>query len=597
MYLTRVSSFIASLAQVFCHDQETNNLNYQEDVRNLQTQVPLAPTATTPLKLTIIPTNVNTDVIKDAVRAARQAGQVQDVLNGTRHRLLEVTNLHSWAGADKRDQNGFTAAFADYTNGRTVYVDSADAFGTPSSISVVESNEQPLPSSEEVAEAAAIAGFGTDALAYATMPPVIENRLANGTSYRIINIMVRAANSTSGGMFRYHVNMNKRTAVRIPPTAHIQGPSPPAWCRVLKKGSNLTETQQGAGAASVVISKGNEILWDLTVVRPTASSGKRGSGIDIRNVKYKGKKVLGQGHLPILNVLYKDNGTGCGPEFRDWQNWEYPFECEGTNVPGTDYLRICNKSPKTIVDVIGDVANPNKEEEGNFKGIAFYATDDAVLIRTQLIAGWYRYTSEWTLCANGTIKPRWGFGGVYDTDNNCVCLQHHHHAYFRFDFDIETPYGNSVHGYNDPALPDQSGRKWHEFLHAAHSPRTSGSNKEWQKQAWRISNQRTGNAYLVRPGPTDANTDPVDTYGLDGVWVVKHDPNFLEDGKDELGRNTKADMDNIMKGSAGRDSTIPGKDVVIWYAAHFMHDEKRESTISDGHKHLFGPDLIPDTWK
>ncbi|KAK5651693.1 hypothetical protein OQA88_11759 [Cercophora sp. LCS_1] len=33
-------------------------------------------------------------------------------------------------------------------------------------------------------------------------------------------------------------------------------------------------------------------------------------------------------------------------------------------------------------------------------------------IRSQLRAGLYRYTGEWTLGANGTIKPRWGFGGT-----------------------------------------------------------------------------------------------------------------------------------------------------------------------------------------
>ena len=131
-----------------------------------------------------------------------------------------------------------------------------------------------------------------------------------------------------------------------------------------------------------------------------------GSGLEVRNVKFKGKTVLGRGHLPILNVKYKEPRTNlnCGPTYRDWQWQEYDFECEGPNVAGTDYLRICNKPPRTIIDI---PINPKEEEKAGFRGIAFYPTEDAVLIRSYLTADWYRYTTEWTLCANGTIKPRW----------------------------------------------------------------------------------------------------------------------------------------------------------------------------------------------
>jgi hypothetical protein len=38
--------------------------------------------------------------------------------------------------------------------------------------------------------------------------------------------------------------------------------------------------------------------------------------------------------------------------------------------------------------------------------VAFYVDGDVMVIRLQLLAGWYRYTSEWLLAENGTTFPR-----------------------------------------------------------------------------------------------------------------------------------------------------------------------------------------------
>ncbi len=46
-------------------------------------------------------------------------------------------------------------------------------------------------------------------------------------------------------------------------------------------------------------------------------------------MKYKGKSVLYQASVPILNVEYEDKTAegSCGPYYCDWQNSEYPLHC------------------------------------------------------------------------------------------------------------------------------------------------------------------------------------------------------------------------------------------------------------------------------
>jgi hypothetical protein len=75
---------------------------------------------------------------------------------------------------------------------------------------------------------------------------------------------------------------------------------------------------------------------------------------------------------------------------------------------------------------------------------------------SEMLAGWYRYVSEWRLHANGTIRPRFGFGA---TTSSCVCVKHYHHAHWRLDFDLRTPGNNTVREFNDPPLV--GGSKWH----------------------------------------------------------------------------------------------------------------------------------------
>ena len=52
----------------------------------------------------------------------------------------------------------------------------------------------------------------------------------------------------------------------------------------------------------MTVKQGSTTVWKFLVVRPAASSGTNGSGVELRYVDYRGKRLLYRAHVPILNV-------------------------------------------------------------------------------------------------------------------------------------------------------------------------------------------------------------------------------------------------------------------------------------------------------
>jgi hypothetical protein len=174
------------------------------------------------------------------------------------------------------------------------------------------------------------------------------------------------------------------------------------------------------GQAWINVWQGDTRLWRFLARRPAGSSGTNGSGIELRYVDYRDKRVLWRAHLPLLNVKY--DGDACGP-YLDWQNEESPFQADGVDlVPG---FRLCNTPAKSILE--------SGSDNGNFTGVAVFVDGQEVVLLSEMEAGWYRYISSWRFHVDGTIRPRFGFSAVRW---HCVCKTHHHHCYWRFDFDI-----------------------------------------------------------------------------------------------------------------------------------------------------------------
>ncbi len=556
-----------------------------------QQQTLLAPSLTVELT----PTLMSATALATAVQRVMQAGQVRDLLTGTNHRLLHVDNLFGSGDSVKRERNSFRAVIADYTNGRTVYASLDDAFGPISELSTEISNVQHNPNGEELIEAAEIAGFDSDAVCLLQMPPIIQEVFANGSTSRVINMLAR--NKDERKFTHVHVDMYKRTATTIREVSHAATTTSAAPACTGVKDTELPFVKKGIpGAAVVRIKQDGLLLWELVVIRPSSSSGTRGSGIELLNVRYRNKLLLKRAHVPILNVNYIDKSRDgfCGAFYRDWQWEEYPFYCEGKDWEDQDKkiipnFRHCTTPSKTLIDRF---PNGTQLDGGNFNGVAFDISNDEVVIRSQLTAGWYRYTSEWRLAANGTIMPRWGFGGVTrSTDDNrgpCVCVQHHHHVYWRFDFDIEVASNNGFKECDKPGTCQD-----------VHFEGRREKGQQPQSRYWEISNKVSGNSFQLKAGKNDGKWNPNPrvgyptedlNYGIGDVWLANLVDEKFDDGMNKLeGRDaTVADFSRIM-GKSG----IAGKDIVVWYSASFMHHQMAEH----GESHVVGPDLVPVKWK
>jgi len=318
---------------------------------------------------------------------------------------------------------------------------------------------------EEISEAGHIAGIRPDESASISMPPFISEDFANGTSHRLLHLVMNSATSSR----LVYVNMNNRT-VTSPPSSEASM----MMCEA-PKSSGQTTIKGVPGTSNLIIQQNGKDIWTFQVTRPAASSGKNGGGIELRDVKYKGKSVLYQASVPILNVQYEQTVPGCGPYYRDWQNSEYPLHCSKSK-DFTPWLRSCKSPATTIVD-------PPNVDGGDFTGVAISIEGQEVVLKSQLQAGWYRYTSQWRFHVDGTLRPRWGFGGVLEGEN-CVCQIHHHHVYWRLDFDIVTAGNNLVREFNNP--PIFPGQNYHDKVYEIKRPTDSSRNRHWEFRAEQV---------------------------------------------------------------------------------------------------------------
>lgn len=496
------------------------------------------------------------------------------LLEGTEHRVLSVRSLpEETKSASSCPDDRFRAVIYDYTNGRTVQVEgelAAIDLESQGDVRVSEFASQPLPSDEEFEAAVDVVMHDREMRreikagaiqTYRPMPPVLDEELPDGRMERVVNVGLRSTGESRSHRF-VGVRMFDREIIRdhpLFPRPDVGECEPPAGV----EGCASTGT---GGQVWVTVTQGGQTVWRFLVLRPAASSGTSGSGVELRFVDYRGRRVLYRGHVPILNVEYSSGGTeiGCGPTYRDWQNQETCFEAPlGFDViPG---YRVCSAPAQTILDTGNDA--------GNFRGVAIYVQGQEVVLVSEMRAGWYRYISEWRLHTNGTIQPRFGFAG---TANPCTCKPHHHHVYWRLDFDIVTAWNNLVEEYNEPPIIGSS--NWHTKTYEIRRPRDAS-----HKRQWRVTNASTGEGYLLKPGPNDGNQT---SYGVGDLWVLRYHWNEIDDG---VGFTTNpalsaAHLDTFRSPA----ELVANTDVVLWYAAHFMHDE----AAGAGGSHWVGPDLV-----
>lgn len=515
-------------------------------------------------------------ILDTAARAVRVHPAVRRMLGNAKHRLLSFELREPPLKSDQPvSPTEFEATFYDYTNNRTIIA--SGSLSDLSRLDVREVAKQPVPNPEEFKDAVRLVErhpeLGPELrerrlVPYPPMPPVVLDRQPDGRSKRELAVGLLPGE----GAPRHHeivtVDMGsgsvKRHEARAPETAVAHNPI----CGLPNAGQ-ATAARGTAGQYWVTVTQSGVELWRFLAVRPAASSGTNGSGVELRYVSYRGKRVLYQAHVPILNVKY--DGNACGP-YLDWQWQEGMLQAPGIGevAPG---FRVCASPATTILQTGIDT--------GNYLGVAIYTQGSETVLVSEMQAGWYRYVSEWRFDVNGTIRPRFGFGAV---QNSCVCSRHHHHAYWRFDFDIQTAGDNIVQEFNNPPL--FVGSNWHTLTFETHRPRDYARNRRW-----RISNFSTGAGYDIVPGIQDgvATASPDWPFPQGDVWALLYRPGEIEHGVVAVGPPYEANIGNWV--TAGE--SINRKDVVLWYAGHATHDFAHEP---GSFGHIVGPTLRPVNW-
>jgi hypothetical protein len=284
-------------------------------------------------------------------------------------------------------------------------------------------------------------------------------------------------------------------------------------------------------------------VWSLCWVSPPDSSGIDGSGLELRHVFYKGKRVFWRAHVPVLNVQYDPGGCG-GPSlsYRDWQTELAPFAA--TNVIAPGYAEPATP-PATVCDHPGTDA-------GTFAGVAVEKRSDRLILTTQMSAGWYRYVQTWTFHLDGTIEPRLGFTAV---DYPCTTLPHTHHAYWRFDFDID--------GAADDVI-EQRRRLWWFPIWFWRDVDAEFSAIATPLRERRIRDATTGRGYRVIPGSHDGVAD---AWAVADVWGLRYHDDEIDDG----GATGGPTGDAVHVSDYLTGESIEREDVVLWYHASHRH--------------------------
>jgi hypothetical protein len=300
-------------------------------------------------------------------------------------------------------------------------------------------------------------------------------------------------------------------------------------------------------------------VWSLCWISPESSSGIDGSGLELLNVFYKGKRVLRRAGIPLLNVDY--DAGGCG-SYRDWQHGLVAFEADGAvDPPGSRYAEPTTP-PRTMCD------HPGKDA-GDFEGVAAEKTSEQLVLTTQLQAGPYRYTQKWIFRLDGSIDARIAFTSLVDP---CNVKPHNHHAYWRLEFDI----GGDAKDYAEEAPPHGSPTvlRWNRF-----QTETSRHNDPLRGGDWRVQSSSAQRGYEIVSAPENGVAD---SWAVADFWVLKFHPDELDDGGGRQGPGGSAvQLDRYLNGES-----LDGAKLVLWVHATDRHE-------GSGRCHFVGPTLRP----
>lgn len=311
-------------------------------------------------------------------------------------------------------------------------------------------------------------------------------------------------------------------------------------------------------------------LWEFEVRRPARSSATRGSGLEMRNVRYRGRTVAARIHTPVISVEYDADGDeqcGC---FRDFGNFEAPLELGPTTRRESCFAITQPGSVQAACDA-GTGA-----DVGDFRGVALEDFDDRLVVTSHLQAGWYRYKPTYVFHRDGRIETRFTFTS---TPNYCTQFAHRHHVYWRFDLDIE--------GAADDRIRQTSAADPQGTVLADEQRLFRG--EAALDRAWVVEDAVTGRGYRLQPGPgdfqlpTDAFAD-ADGYALRFQTVSPGGAPIIGEFDDGGGQCAFDPVGGgLLNGEAILDT-----DLVLWYRAGYFHPEDEAIACDE-----VGPTLVP----
>jgi hypothetical protein len=303
----------------------------------------------------------------------------------------------------------------------------------------------------------------------------------------------------------------------------------------------------------------NHPVWSLCWVSPDESSGIDGAGLELRDVFYKGKRVLRRAGVPLINVDY--DAGGCG-SYRDWQHTLMNFEADNAvGPPGSRYAEPTHP-PRTMCDHPG-------MDAGDFQGVAAWNTPEQLVLTTQLQAGPYRYVHRWTFRLDGSIDARIAFTSIIDP---CNVKPHNHHAYWRLEFGI----GGDGKDYAEEAKPGIPAdvTRWDRF-----QAETSRRNDPVRGGAWRVLSSSGQRGYDIVSSPENGVAD---SWAVADFWILALHPDEIDDGGARQGTKQSAvQLNRYVNGES-----VNGANIVIWLHAMDRHEGNTRC-------HFVGPTLKP----
>ena len=304
-------------------------------------------------------------------------------------------------------------------------------------------------------------------------------------------------------------------------------------------------------------------VWEFDFYRPSNRTTPLGSGLEIRNVTYLGRRVMDRASVPVLNVEYDPNG-GCGC-FRDWQYTEAAVQ--STPAPGataTEYYQ--DAVAGSVVANCERATTGPAADEGTFTGVAVEDYGTELVLTANTKAGWYRYRMKWHFYTDGRIWPEFSFAS---TPSGCTNRPRRHHAYWRFDFDLEDTPSNDV--------VTETSTAGVTTTIATEAARTWGTPQSVAVQNWSVRDAATNAGFTITPGREDLKLG-TDAFSKTDVLVLRYHTNEIEDGVGYVSSNCAFRYEPWLNGES-----VNGTDNVFWY--------RSSSARTTGTCELRGPTL------